>query len=134
MEIEVIEHDGKKYIKSDDVEKYIKSTVEDVKETQKQIDEATANLEAIEAEELAEQRTQQAIDLIDKYKMDRSTIDIVSVDNEEAFNESIDYLKMAATSEYGDPSAGFGEVKRSSDNTKKQLYEIGVQAYKRSRG
>lgn len=134
IDVEIIEHDGKKYIRSEDKDAYIKERTEQIKTIQFDTDSAVKELEEIEAEELAEERTEQARQMIDKYGLDSSSIELVNVEDEQAFNAAMDYLQGSAQTEYGDPSAGFGDSKKPNGNGKKQREQYGRETYQRVRG
>lgn len=135
MDVEVIEHNAKKYIRSEDREKYVQQRTAEIQAIQSDIDSAVKELDEIEHEEIQEGRKEQAKALIDKYGLDSQTIELVDVSNEDSFNVGIDFLMSTVQSENGDPSAGFGDsAKPPSGTSKKQREQHGRDQYKRIKG
>lgn len=135
MDVEIIEHDGKKYIRSEDREKYVQQRTEQIQNIQADIDAAISKLDELEAAELAEERTEKARQLIAKNGLDSQSIELVDVENEDSFKVGMDFLMSAVQSEMGDPSAGFGDSKQPPSGTSKKQYEqIGRDSYRKIRG
>lgn len=135
MDVEIIEHQGRHYIRSEDREEYVKQRTEQIQNIQSDIDSAVKEIEGFEHEEIQEGRKEQARQLIDKYGLESSTIELIDVSNEESFNVGIDFIMSAVQSENGDPSAGFGGSKKPPSGTSKKQYEqIGRDSYRKIRG
>lgn len=133
--VKIIEHNGKKYVRSEDRDAYLEQRTEEIQNIQSDIDAATAELGEYEVEELAEERTEKAKALIDRYGLDSSSIELVNVEDEKAFEAGIDFLMSSVQSETGDPSAGFGDAgKPPSGTSKKQYEQIGRDSYHKVRG
>lgn len=128
--MEVIEHEGKQYIRADSQDEYIKSVIDEIKQLQSDIDEDQAQLDELEKIEQIEERKAYVFKKLSKYKdvnIDDS-LQLFDFENDDSIESLLSYYEKVYQDETGDPSAGFGESKKPQSNSSKQLYEQGRQA------
>ena len=133
--MEIIEHEGKQYIKSEHKDEYIKSVIDEVTQLQSDIDEDQTKLDELEKTELIEDRKEHVIKTLSKYKdvNIEDSLKLFDFENEDSTNAMLDYYESVHQDTLGDPSAGFGPAKKAKSNSSNQLYEHGRQAARKVR-
>lgn len=124
-DIEVIEQDGVKYIRADQVDEYKANQINEIETIKSELDSTNQAIDEIEQIKAIEERQKVMRDFAKKHGQDFDLSESVDFSNEDEFNGVMDYLEKASTYLYADPSAGFGPSKQPQANGAKQLYEQG---------
>lgn len=133
---EILEQDGKKYLKSSDINPYKQNKIDEITAIQAEIDSALTEIDELDRLEAAEEREGRARELIKKLNdVDFKDVqDVFNFDDSVEFEASYQYFSGLVGEQYQDPSAGFGPTKQPQANTAKQLEQQGRETYRRLRG